>query len=236
MALPSSGQISLGDVRDEFLGSNPVSIDDYINFRTNGRRVGTDTSLALSDYYDGNNSALLETTMTVGESDFNGDQRYLTTITVTNQVGTGTTQITTSYQTITTATYSFPTTTLRGFDDDTDYLYYVQKNGTTVPNTTYTQSTDTFGSMTNTTFSSVTIKGLYWSEQFEYLYLIHSGTSNPSFDSLTVNGSAYVKGALGYTTFQTNRNEASYYRVHRWVAEYDPFPSTNSTCTIYITP
>jgi len=234
MALQSSGQISLSDVRDEFLGSNPVSIDDYINFRTDGRRVGTDTSLALSDYYDGNNSALLETTMTVGESDFNGEKRYVTTITVSVQTPTPT-----SYQTPTTVTYEFPTTVLRGFDgpqgNDTDYLYYV-RNGTAVPSTIYSQSTDVFGSMTNTTFSSVTIKGLYWSEQFEKLYLIHSGTSNPSFDSLTVNGSAYVKGALGYTTFLTNRNESSDYRVHRWVAEYDPFPSTNSTCTIYITP
>jgi len=217
MALPSSGQISLGDVRDEFLGSNPVSIDDYINFRTNGRRVGTDTSLALSDYYDGNDSALLEATMTVGESDYAGNEN------IYNPPPTSTTQT------------PIPTTKLRGFDNDADYLDQVTITAGN-NSTTYYQNTDTFGSMTNTAFSTVTIKGLYWSDQFNYLYLIHTGISNPSFDSLTVNGSAYVNGHAQYSTFTSNRNEGSFYRVHRWVASNDPFPSTSSTCTIYITP
>jgi len=218
MALPSSGQISLGDLQTEFGGSNPISIDEYIDFRTNGRRVGSDTSLALSDYYDGNDSALLETTMTVGESDYGGNEnQYFPPPTTT------TTQT------------PIPTTKLRGFDGDADYLDQVTI-GTGNNTTTYYQNTDTFGSMTDTTFSSVTVKGLYWSDQFNYLYLIHSGTSNPSFDSLTVNGSAYVNGHAQYTTFTSSRNEGSSYRVHRWVASNDPFPSTSSTCTIYITP
>lgn len=224
MALPSSGQISLGDLQTEFGGSNPISIDEYIDFRTNGRRVGSDTSLALSDYYDGNNSALLEATMTVGESNYTG-----------NEIDTTTTPKGGTTSTIT----PIGTTLLRGFDNDADYLDVVTKypfGAGNRPYNTYDQSTDTFGSMTDTTFSSVTVKGLYWSDQFNYLYLIHSGTSNPSFDSLTVNGSAYVNGHAQYSTFTSSRNEGSSYRVHRWVASNDPFPSTSSTCTIYITP
>lgn len=224
MALPSSGQISLGDIQTEFGGSNPISIDEYINFRTNGRRVGSDTSLALSDYYDGNNSALLEATMTVGESDYVGEEVDNTT---TDKGGTTTTRTTIS------------TSKLRGFDNDADYLDQVTKypfGAGNFPYNQYTQNTDTFGSMTDTTFSSVTVKSVYWSDQYNYVYLIHSGTSNPSFDSLTINGSAYVNGHAQYSTFTSSRNEGSSYRVHRWVASNDPFPTTGATCTIYITP
>ena len=225
MALPSSGQISLGDIQTEFGGSNPISIDEYINFRTNGRRVGTDVSLALSDYYDGNNSALLEATMTVQESDYTGTE-FDTTLTedgnptITDGVAIGTTK-------------------LRGFDGDNDYLDPITVypfGAGNYPYATYSQSTDTFGSMTDTTFSSVTIKALFWSDQFNKIYLIHSGTSNPSFDSLTVNGSAYVNGHAQYSTSTSSRNESSSYRIHEWVASNDPFPTTGATCTIYITP
>ncbi len=224
MALTSSGQISLGDIQTEFGGSNPISIDEYINFRTNGRRVGSDTSLALSDYYDGNNSALLEATMTVQESNYTGNEID------TDQTDKGGT---------TTTTTPIGTTKLRGFDNDADYLDVVTKypfGAGNRPYATYDQTTDTFGSMTDTTFSSVTIKALFWSDQFNKIYLIHSGTSNPSFDSLTVNGSFYVNGHAQYSTSTSSRNEGSAYRVHEWVASNDPFPTTGATCTIYITP
>jgi hypothetical protein len=217
MALPSSGQISLGDVRDEFLGSNPVSIDDYINFRTDGRRVGSDTSLALSDYYDGNDSALLEATMTVGESDYAGTEN------IYNPPPTSTTQT------------PIPTTKLRGFDRDIDYLDQVTITAGN-NSTTYYQNTDVFGLLSDDTFSSVTVEAIFWSDQFNKVYLIHTGTSDPSFDSLTINGSAYVKGHAQYSTSTSSRNESFTYRVHEWVASNDPFPATDATCTIYITP
>ena len=70
MSLPTSGPLSLGEIRDEFEGSDPVLLSDY--YRGGGRvttapvnsNVPTSGTISVEDFYGANNEVYVEVTST----------------------------------------------------------------------------------------------------------------------------------------------------------------------------
>ena len=243
MALQGSGQISLSDIRDEFLDSNPASINEYVDKRVTGyKTIGNDNSLAFSDFYYGSGTPLLNSTMTVEET------YILTQALYYNGKGVP------FYQ----PAYSTP---ILGFYDTSyfDVLIYPSPAPTGLPRTVYNynliDADNSFGSMTDVTFTgnnsvSATISGLFWKAGSDIdgapgeapkLWMTLTNTNAPTFRSITVNGNAYAYASANQGT--TTRGGDPTYRYYNWTTtdageEFGPFedPVSTSTCLVWITP
>src|SRR6056300_1739744 len=193
MALQGSGQIDLSDIQTEFGGSNPISINEYVDKRVTGfKTIGNYNSLAFSDFYYGNASPLLNSTMTVEET-------YIETQSL-QYTGAYTPNYGTAYN-----------TPILGFYDTSyfDITTYPSPAPTGIPRTVYNynlvDADNSFGSMTDVTFTgnnsvSATISGLFWKAGSDIsgapgeapkLWMTLTNTNAPTFRSITVNGNAY---------------------------------------------
>jgi hypothetical protein len=88
MALPITGKLTLGDIRDEFGGSNPVRISDYYrgggivpNTATNSD-VPTSGTIKLSDFYGASNATLPNYVVLRATSQSNACNNSGTTLTI----------------------------------------------------------------------------------------------------------------------------------------------------------
>jgi hypothetical protein len=247
MTLQSSGQISLGDIRDEFGDSNPASIDEYVDKRVAGfKTIGNDNSLAFSDFYHGTNSPLLNSTMTVVETHIETRSLQYTGAAYPNYGTPYNTPILGFYDT--------------SFFDVSAYPSPVGTGGTAgAPRTVYSynlvDADNSFGSMTYVTFTgnnsvSATISGLFWKAGSDVdgapgeapkLWMTLTNTNAPTFRSITVNGNAYAYASANQGT--STRGGDPTYRYYNWTTtdageEFGPFddPDSTSTCLIWITP
>jgi hypothetical protein len=243
MALQGSGQIDLSDIQTEFGGSNPISINEYVDKRVTGyKTIGNDNSLAFSDFYYGNASPLLNSTMTVEET-------YIETQSL-QYTGAYTPNYGTAYN-----------TPILGFYDTSyfDITTYPSPAPTGIPRTVYNynlvDADNSFGSMTDVTFTgnnsvSATISGLFWKAGSDIsgapgeapkLWMTLTNTNAPTFRSITVNGNAYSYASANQGT--TRRGGDPIYRYYNWTTtdageEFGPFedPASTSTCLVWITP
>lgn len=228
MTLQASGAISLSEIQTEFGGSNPIAINEYINYRTSGKQLGTG-GLSFSDFYEGDVTPLYKTILTVSNSDYGGSK----IVTSTYTTGPDNTIVTNTPTSI-----DYAITKLYGFDNDADYLDPISNTAANTITTWY-QVTDTFGSLGTITrtgsFASIVIHALYWSDQFDSVYMILSNTSDPAFISVTINGNAYRKDNIT-ENITSSRNESAAKRIYRWSVPStgNPF-GTTGTIQIWIT-
>jgi len=221
MTIGSSGQLSFPNIQTEFGGSNPISMDEYVYFRTAGKdyahgAVPGPGGLSISDFYSGDASPVYEAILDVGDSKWILEKKSYST----SQTDTGTiTNTFTEYQS---------NTYLYGYDGDTDYLNLVTRSAGG-NQYSWSQITDTFGTLstitTRGTFSGRTIEGLYWSEEKSDLYMVLDNNSTPSFTSIAIGGNAYKSSDLdaGSPTTFTDSQTSTSRSLYTWTAAVNPF-------------